>query len=106
MIAVDARRLLAAELRANRRRPSAVRSPQHRGTVAGAGGHRVTRRPRYTGRSPHGSGGLEADASSQAARDLQPAGPEGSPGLCPIRARAHASEGVRSAPGVGCYDTV
>ena len=31
MVAVGTRRMRAAELRANRRRPSAVRSPQHRG---------------------------------------------------------------------------
>ena len=54
----------AAELRANRHRPSVVRSSQHRGR-SGAG-HRVTCRPRCTERSPHGSGGPEVDAGGRA----------------------------------------
>ena len=37
------------------------------------GSHRVTGRPRSAERGPHGSGGHEADAGSQAARGLLPA---------------------------------
>ena len=60
-----AARLPASELRANRRRASAARSPQRRGPWPKRGGHCVTRHPRCTERSSQGSGGPGADAAAE-----------------------------------------
>ena len=61
-------------------RPAPARDPPPAGRFAQpsisrwvCSGHRVTRRQRRTGRGPHGSGGHEADAGSQAARGPPPA---------------------------------